>query len=546
MAGYVSDYQELMGLWSPNNTLDPFVQTAGSAKKVLWVCPLGHEWSARILNIKHGSRCPYCSGRKVLPGFNNLQTTDPDVAKLFDKERNAVDLMFVSIGSNKKYWFKCENAPHSYEAEPYRIKDGRRCSYCAGKKILTGFNDLLTTAPNLETWWDFEKNTINIQEVSKGSHKVVWWVCQEGHSFQKDVNEMNRNTVCGYCAGKVILSGYNDLATLRPDFLEFIDHKKNSHVDFTVISPWTDVVLVGKCALGHEWTTSPDRLSSGYRCPYCSGRKLLQGYNDLAARHPELVPYWSDKNDVLPHEISYMNGRKVWWKCDLGHEWQAVVNDIAGKKSWCSICGNHTILIGFNDLLTYAPDIMKYWSDRNEKSPQEYAKGTSKTAHFLCIETGEEYTKRVFDFMRIYPQCPCPSCLGDFGRSTGEKSVHNFVKSLGYKTIANDRTIIRPLELDIVIPELNIAIEFNGMYWHSEEVIQQSRGMSSYDFHKNKFDLAADAGYHLLFVWEDDWRFMQESLKQSLKSVLGTGSTVPLFSKFMNEKNKQIKTPQSI
>ena len=53
--------------------------------------------------------------------------------------------------------------------------------------------------------------------------------------------------------------------------------------------------------------------------------------------------------------------------------------------------------------------------------------------------------------------------------SQGEREVAEYVSSLGFSIFSNDRSLIYPLELDIVIPELKIAIEYNGVYWHSEK-----------------------------------------------------------------------------
>lgn len=69
----------------------------------------------------------------------------------------------------------------------------------------------------------------------------------------------------------------------------------------------------------------------------------------------------------------------------------------------------------------------------------------------------------------------------------------------------HNRGILNGLEIDFIIPELNIGIEFNGDYWHSNKFVQFNKGITSYEFHKKKKDLAESAGYKLLYIWESDW-----------------------------------------
>ncbi len=79
----------------------------------------------------------------------------------------------------------------------------------------------------------------------------------------------------------------------------------------------------------------------------------------------------------------------------------------------------------------------------------------------------------------------------------------------------NNRQLIHPLELDIVIPSKKIAIEYNGLYWHSE-----SRGKDR-RYHKNKYELCKEKGYRLIQIWEDEWLFKKDIVKSRLKHIIG-------------------------
>lgn len=83
-------------------------------------------------------------------------------------------------------------------------------------------------------------------------------------------------------------------------------------------------------------------------------------------------------------------------------------------------------------------------------------------------------------------------------RSFAEVELSNFISSLGHDSQTKVRDVIKPLELDIVIPDRNLAIEFNGVYWHSTKFRDKN-------YHINKTNACRDSGYRLLHIWEDEW-----------------------------------------
>ena len=81
----------------------------------------------------------------------------------------------LTSGSSKKVWWKCEKG-HEYKSSIVnRTKSkGTCCPYCSGNKVLKGFNDIASTNPELLKEWDYSKNTIKPDEVTKGTHKKIW------------------------------------------------------------------------------------------------------------------------------------------------------------------------------------------------------------------------------------------------------------------------------------------------------------------------------------------------------------------------------------
>lgn len=130
------------------------------------------------------SGCPYCAGLLPIVGVNDLQTTNPELMKEWDYQKNIIKPYEIKVGSGIKIWWKCKEG-HSWEAAPNHRKKGQGCPYCSGKKVLAGFNDIKTLRPNIAKEWDYEKNenkTPDMYTVRSGIK--VWWRCKEGHSWK--------------------------------------------------------------------------------------------------------------------------------------------------------------------------------------------------------------------------------------------------------------------------------------------------------------------------------------------------------------------------
>ena len=105
-----------------------------------------------------------------------------------------------------------------------------------------------------------------------------------------------------------------------------------------------------------------------------------------------------------------------------------------------------------------------------------------------------------------------------------EQEIADFLLSLSVQIKRNDRQIIKPLELDIVIPEKKIAIEFNGDYWHSVQAGTDK------NYHLIKTKMCEEAGYRLIHIFEHEWDFQQKIIKEKLKAIfLCRLSTFPPF-----------------
>jgi DNA-directed RNA polymerase subunit RPC12/RpoP len=314
--------------WHPKrNKLKPEEVTYGSGKEVWWKCELGHEYKTKISSRSHGSKCPYCAGKKVLKGFNDLETKYPKIAKEWNYKKNKELKPYqFTYRSNEKIWWKCRR-DHEWEAMISSRTQGGGCPYCSSNKVLKGFNDLETKYPETAKEWNYEKNkTLKPFQFTYGSNKKIWWKCKKGHEWEAMISSRTQGRGCPYCSNKKVLIGYNDLATTHSDLA------KQWHLQKNKLTPEEVTYGSGKkvwwiCEKGHEWKVEVSKRTKGINCPYCSNKKVLIGYNDLATTHSDLAKQWHpQKNKLTPEEVTYGSGKIIWWKCEKGHDWKTSVN----------------------------------------------------------------------------------------------------------------------------------------------------------------------------------------------------------------------------
>jgi DNA-directed RNA polymerase subunit RPC12/RpoP len=241
---------------------DPTSLLAGSREIKKWKCSLNHITTGSVFNRTRAKDiCPVCSGTEVLRGFNDLATTHHSLAE----EANGWDPGLISAGSNKKLEWKCK-VGHIFNSFVYsRALNGNGCPICADQQVLSGYNDLATTHPEiaLEAFrWDPSK-------VSFGSDKRRDWICSIGHIFKVTPNSRtSREKIsgCPYCSNKLLLSGFNDLKTKYPRLAEEADGW-----DPTQVITGARKNFNWRCNEGHTFNASADnRIRGGTGCPSCT------------------------------------------------------------------------------------------------------------------------------------------------------------------------------------------------------------------------------------------------------------------------------------
>lgn len=131
-----------------------------------------------------------------------------------------------------------------------------------------------------------------------------------------------------------------DLATARPDLAAQWHPTKNAPLLPSQVARCSmeKVWWLGPC--GHEWDAVVSaRTNGGTGCPYCTGKRVLAGENDLATTDPDLAAQWHPTLNapLTPSDVKRGSNRKVWWQCPKGHVWQKIVY-IRSNGNGCPIC----------------------------------------------------------------------------------------------------------------------------------------------------------------------------------------------------------------
>lgn len=346
--------------------------------------------------------------------------------------------------------------------------------------VMTKFRKFISDNSILMEEWNWDKNDqigIKPNKVSYGSAQKVWWICKESHEWQDSPNHRSRGRGCPICSHKnrYISKTYNwigqkgSLATINPELAEEWHPTKNGELLPSQITVNNGKKVWWMCKLGHEWEAQVKSRNHSVGCPVCSGHKILVGYNDLETVNPKLAKEWHPiKNgNLTPRDVTKSNGKKVWWLCNNGHEWEAKIsNRTIGDD--CPICSGKKVLVGFNDLQTKNPEIAKEWhpTKNGDLTPQDVTQGSNKKVWWQCSK-GHEWKTEVSHRTNGRR---CPVCYGEQQTSFPEQAIFYYLNKI---LVSYNRYKLTPkTEIDIYLPDLKLGIEYDGAYFHNNASAQ--------------------------------------------------------------------------
>ena len=251
-----------------------------------------------------------------------------------------------------------------------------------------------------------------------------------------------------------------------------------------------------KCNIGddHEWQASINSRTGKHKtgCGVCHGLVTVKS-NCLQTLNPELAKEWhpTKNKQLTTKDVTVNSNRKVWWKCPVGddHEWEQTISNRNGNNSGCPVCDGKKV-VKSNSLPITHPELIKEWDfEKNDISPHQINFGAHIDVWWKCK----------INPTHIWKTSPrarkgCPFC--DLTPQSRQELIITFellkffkdLNPRGYKTRLNGRL----RAIDIFIPDLNLAIEFDGSYWHKD-----NRAMD-----KIKSEMLMDEGYKVIRIRE--------------------------------------------
>ena len=397
--------------YEKNNGLTPADVTPNSNKKVWWKCSKGHEWQATINNRNRGNGCPVCDSERktsfpeyVLAYY--LEKYDLGVVHSYKGKGYELDIYIpskrIAIEYDGYYWHKSKTKKDLEKNQKckkdgiklYRIREGlpplkegsidyivqkdqknlskvleKILSEIIGANIVVDLKSdtiaienlreftekersVLLSNPEIAQEWNYERNgNLKPEHFAPNSNKKVWWKCGSGHEWQATIVNRNKGRKCPYCSGKKVLKGYNDLQTVNPALAKEWNHEKNNGLSSTEVTPSSNKKVWWRCSEGHEWEATINNRTHGNGCPYCSGRFIVKGKNDLQTVNPDLAKEWNyEKNNGLtPVDVTANSNKKAWWKCRKEHEWQATIAN-RNHGNGCPYCSGRYAIKDENNM----------------------------------------------------------------------------------------------------------------------------------------------------------------------------------------------------
>ena len=344
----LSQYPDLVrDSWNyRKNTVDPSEISCFSGKKVWWKCKEGHEWNTTVANRVNGTGCPQCNIENV----NSFceQAVYYYIKKVFPDAINGdrhlgiefdiyIPSVCVAIEYDGEAW---HNFPKKIATDKYKndVCNNNKIEMIRIREPRLGVIDNCTVFKRADSTSNSTLDEVIcnvIYYLSPGSHVDV---------------DTTRDT--GLILEQFATKKYeNSLLFLQPDIAAEWHPTKNGKLTPEKVNKGSRYMVwwLGKC--GHEWQmkvcdrTKPERIDKNGKtrkpqgCPYCNGKKVLLGFNDLKSQRPDLLSYWDYKknDDVDPGKMLVKSSKKVWWKCSKGHSWLESPNGMFYRKG-CPEC----------------------------------------------------------------------------------------------------------------------------------------------------------------------------------------------------------------
>lgn len=460
-----------------NGNLTPDDVTPGSGKTVWWRCSVepSHEWPAKILNRANGTGCPICAGT-VVTSTTSLRALRPDLAAEWNSEKNgALTPDDVTPGSNKKVWWRCsQDASHHWLSMVNNRSKGNGCPICSGQSV-TPTTCLQAVRPDLAAEWNHQKNgDLTPESVGAGSGRTVWWRCSvdQSHEWRAAIYSRSKGRGCPMCSGRVA-TPKTSLRAVRPDVAAEWHKTRNGAVTPDDVTPRSGKKVWWQCEVDptHEWQATVSGRTGGSGCPICTGQ-IPSPTTSLRALYPDLAAEWHpEKNgNLTPDDVRPGSGQIVWWVCsvDSSHEWKTKILH-RSRGSGCPMCSG-LVATATTSLRALHPHIAAEWHPQKNQAltADNIRPGSDKKVWWRCSRNpSHEWQATVLNRVK---GSGCPVCTLA-PRSRDEIFLACELQAFFDFDLDDHKLNVagKWFDVDIIIQELGLVIEFDGSYWHQNK-----------------------------------------------------------------------------
>lgn len=277
--------------------------------------------------------------------------------------------------------------------------------------------------------------------------------------------------------------------------------------------------VVITCTEHGDFEQIPNAHLTGQGCPKCGKTRQDDAKKlDTNSIFVKCADVHGDKYDYSRVEFVKVSDSVVIGCPDHGWFSQILINHYRGQG--CPKCGKRRMAsVQKMSLQDFIDRSMRVHGDRYDYSEVNIENYRSKVT-IICKTHGSFIQSAENHYCN---GAGCPKCANV--DSKAETDIVEIIRNLGFECQTRNRTLIKPLELDIIIPSLKIAIEYNGLLWHSEKY-----GKDKW-YHHDKSQKCAEKGYRLIHIWEDDWNRNKELQIQFLRHQLGVSKFVPIYAR---------------
>lgn len=243
--------------------------------------------------------------------------------------------------------------------------------------------------------------------------------------------------------------------------LDLWDYEKND-IKLDEVSFRSKKEVYWKCSNNHSWKEGTDTLFLKSGCPYCNHQRVSSEYN-LEVIYPKLTSMWDyDRNiNILPSDVFPSSNKYYYWKCEAGHRFREKVFRLL-RINGCPYCSHERVSDEYNFAVLY-PYLLEEWDyEKNDILPDKCFPNSSKKVWWRC-KINPNHTWQASLISRA-KKTGCPICKAEKKTSFSEQAIFYYLR----KVFSNckNRYQLYGKEVDIYVPEINLAIEYDGIYRH--------------------------------------------------------------------------------